>query len=388
MVVARDRYSLAIRATGIALQSNADRLKDSTLASVMVLALFETLSKDNAQSSKIFTKHVNGALSLLALRPTEQFGYPVGRMLFRQIATNIRVDCAQRHVRVPNQLMELFARAAPFCDPDDPLLLVSDLVDGFTDIRAAMQENTGFDPYDLLQWAKRIDERAVSLTSNMPSWWNYDIVYVSRKDSRILSHRYHLYRDHRIAQLWNTIRMMRIRLNEMIHNLAGKIRIDAQGCGPEEDSLDSGCIQLHSSQIIQKMAADICASVPQFVRNSKDALKRSPTRVASGYFLIWPLFTAGASALVPVEVYQYAVDQLKYIGMTSKIPQAFEAAKQLEFRETKEDWSVWLRPISTHFFCHLRHTNIISGSTCFIYFENSDTPRKYQNSSGYVVLQS
>ena len=74
------------------------------------------------------------------------------------------------------------------------------------------------DSKSIIRHAKMIDEQAASLISSMPPNWQYKTVFIDADDSAVYGNHYHLYPDHRMAQLWNSVRMTRLLLNEVIHH--------------------------------------------------------------------------------------------------------------------------------------------------------------------------
>jgi hypothetical protein len=73
MVRARREYVSALRLTNAALRSPIEAKKDSTLFSVMILSIFETVTGNNDRSLAAWAEHVNGAAALVKLRGKDQF---------------------------------------------------------------------------------------------------------------------------------------------------------------------------------------------------------------------------------------------------------------------------------------------------------------------------
>jgi hypothetical protein len=94
--MARVNYISALRLTNEALQTRDLATKDSTLLSVLLLDLFEKITKRSQQSFESLTKHANGALARLKLRGTNQFNNHVGLRLFLQLSSTVLIACIQR----------------------------------------------------------------------------------------------------------------------------------------------------------------------------------------------------------------------------------------------------------------------------------------------------
>jgi hypothetical protein len=80
---ARESYVVALRLVGEALQSRDQATKDPTLVSVLLLDLFEKLTRTH-RSSESWTKHMKGAIELVKLRGDAQFRSVLGLRLFLQ----------------------------------------------------------------------------------------------------------------------------------------------------------------------------------------------------------------------------------------------------------------------------------------------------------------
>lgn len=335
MESARKHYIRAIRTTNTALVSPEKALLDDTLASVTVLSLFETLAydgeDDGEESTDNWANHVNGSVELLKRRGMRQFQSAIGVTLFKQIASNIRVYCVQRKLRVSTEFRSLCSVAEPFLDTEDPVWRFSAIVEAFTDIRAGIRSREITDPFAIICLAKKLDDEALALTASMPTSWQYDVVQTNREDAGIFGGEYHIYKDHRIAQLWNSIRMTRLLLHEIIHS---------QAASASEGNSASLCdlLQDHSAGIGAQVATEICLSVGQFTGSLPCISAMFSPTVASGCALIWPLCVVGASSLSSRPLCAFAVDRLRWIGKELNIPQAVEAAKGLETGTLSQEW--------------------------------------------------
>ncbi len=124
--------------------------------------------------------------------------------------------------------------------------------------------------------------------------------------------------------MWNTIRMTRLLLNEMIHESLAKVRSDS-GCDtiPNYSSLRD-----HHAKLARDIAMEILASVPQFTQFSPNRTKLFPPTVASICFLIWPLEVVGTSALSTWPMRVYVMSRSRYMGAQMNIRQALDVAEK------------------------------------------------------------
>jgi hypothetical protein len=61
-------------------------------------------------------------------------------------------------------------------------------------------------------------------------------------------------------------------------------------------------------------------------------------RVSGGYFLIWPLLLAGTTDIASEPARQFAIKNLKSIGLNMGIQQALALAATIESRTDIDPW--------------------------------------------------
>ncbi|OAL22591.1 hypothetical protein AYO22_07149 [Fonsecaea multimorphosa] len=378
MVDARHHYSIAIKHINLALQSKERLLHDDTLAAILLLAQFETFSADKSTQSNSWGSHIHGALTLLGLRPRQQFESPVGMKLFRHISSSIYVDAIQHRRRLPPQFLDLRAVAAPFQPRSDPLVRLAEIMNDFIDLRATIAERGGTTSASANAWswierAQAIEQQECAFLADLPPTWRFKVVtrgapktcfsdehHSSYNNVDHIYHgTYHLYGDPRILQAWNIVRMTRLVLNEIVYKCICAMKGLSRRSNPVSswDSrpfFDWAGLELESANVVNELASDICYSVPQFVQmppsgSAATSSQYSPvstnsdntTSLAACYFLIWPLYVAASSPVVSAstdDVRRYAIDRLRYMEARMKIPQAGIVAQKLEQGDLREDW--------------------------------------------------
>ena len=90
---ARMKYVPAIRQVNVALGSPEIAWKDSTMASVILLGMFEVIVSPSQKSWETYTRHLNGAIELAKMGSLQQFETDVGISLFKHLSLNIIVNC-------------------------------------------------------------------------------------------------------------------------------------------------------------------------------------------------------------------------------------------------------------------------------------------------------
>lgn len=98
MEQARMEYCKALRLTNIALQLSETARKNSTLLSIKVLSMYETVTGSSQKSLEVWADHIRGASALIKLRGSEQLEMPEGRRLVIHVTSYILITCMQREM--------------------------------------------------------------------------------------------------------------------------------------------------------------------------------------------------------------------------------------------------------------------------------------------------
>jgi Fungal specific transcription factor domain len=327
--LASRRYVSALQLANFALQSESQSLKDSTLVAILLLGLFEITVSENQSSYAPWTHHIDGATSLFILRGPRQFESSMGLKIFNHINSCVLVSANQRGVRVSPEFKALKAYATRYIDATDPVSRFFEISEQFAELRASIGEGRLCESAQIIKYSKGLDDQIQMLVMTLPAHWKYETIFIPMDSKLVYGDHYHIYPDHQRAQYWNSIRMTRLILNEMIHNRITDEMLSGHFIPPAWLELLSQTVQTAA-----EMAAEICASVPQFTQHPSPTGPRflSPKScvVAQGYFLLWPLSIAGEARLTPEPIRVYVIDRLRYIGYQMKIPHALSIAQEIE----------------------------------------------------------
>jgi len=343
MIRARRDYVTALQLTHAALRSPSEVKKDSTLFAVMILSIFETVTGNNARSLAAWTEHINGAAALVKLRGQEQFNTQAGKRMFLQVTSNLMLSCIQRTLPMPSHIVELRKSAEQFMDAENPAWRLSGIIIDLTIFRAAIRDGEIVGPRAIIDTALEIDHRFVSVFENLPEYWQYEIVYTDETPHLIWNGVYHVYKEFWVAHIWNGMRTCRILIHEIIRDqlLAASYSIE-----PIYTASESLTQNESSEAIMIQMRDDILGSVPHHTQSSMIETKtfiHCPHQFIEGsrsYFVLWPLYLAGAMDLTTQKIREWAITRLRDIGNTAGLRQAIVVA---EYLETKRHISVWDR---------------------------------------------
>jgi hypothetical protein len=324
MRIARRTYAKALRKTNEALAHFSTACSNSTLVSVLLLGLFESIIWTHAGTPGCWTTHTRGAFAIIKLRGLQQFETSIGQQLFIQVATKVCINSLQQKLRLPTGLEDLIERVVQY-NPDSPPHQLIRLTSSVSNLAADIHVGTYSAP-KAVRMLLQLDEEYKQFAEHLPLNWQYNKFTLEKPEEIVYGNTGHWYPDHRALQLWNSYRMTRILLNEAVHAL-----VDST---PTDSKTQSRCQAIDN---IEKMATEICASFSYFVRCSNLGIHRSettlmvptlPTSRALAASLLWPLSAVRGASLASNDIRAYSVKSLRYLGTVSRAPQAAEIASK------------------------------------------------------------
>lgn len=233
-----------------------------------------------------------------------------------------------------------------------------------------MQDGDG-DPASIVSDILKLDDELDIIKFMLQTLWRYEIVRLERPAEHVFGNVYHIYTTPWVINMWNILRMCRIRLFNFMRAQVNK----GLSCSPPRFSEEDAQIHLNTCKgVISSQMLDLCASTPQLtgqiafphqVKHDLDLLSKGVESVnlrnnkfklhAQGTFLepfkstgldhlIGPLYEMGRSDYGP-RLTRWAVDQLYFIARTIGTRQAIMLAEEL--KEKLKDESklmVWNDP--------------------------------------------
>jgi hypothetical protein len=315
MAQAKRSYAKALAKTNAALSNSATAKTDAVLVSVLLLSLYESIICADAGTPENWTKHTHGAFALIQLRGRNQLDTPVGRALFIQVANIICVDNLRSGTRVAPDLVELQKAALRYTD-ECPRFGMSRSTGELTNLLADVRSGH-LTPLGIVDATQQLEAKHTAFILGLPAYWQYAVEELDKVQPDMYRRTIHHYSSNRAAQFWNSYRMTRILLNGIMHAAA-------QNLLPLDKTLLA-----RAERNVNEMAADICASVPQFT----DPRQFS---IASAGTLLWPLSAVRSADLVGEELREYAEGRLRFLGRGLRIPQAEKVASCREIDALKD----------------------------------------------------
>lgn len=331
---ARNTYSKALAQTNAAIANTNTAILDKTLAAVLLLGLFESVAFQGDSSLNNWTSHTFGTLQLLRLRNKRKpENLQLARQLFIHASYNIRISCLQRAKPVPKELIDLEPLAADSHN-SRPLAHLVPMLDQVAAIRC--KAATGRTP-DLVLQALEIDAElgtfATALHEGMPLTPDADgnVPLVQYKDFMN-----HAFANRRIAKYNNSVRMMRLFLNDFISQGAAAVEAEMAGYMPLSE-FGLGDLQATAAKNIMEITRDVLQTIPMYLEHKDNGGKFAP----SARVLFWPLSVTLSCTACPESVRALIGAHLDKMGSDLNFPQAAAAAKVQLMDDTitgAKDW--------------------------------------------------
>ncbi|RAL05170.1 Zn(II)2Cys6 transcription factor [Aspergillus ibericus CBS 121593] len=332
-IAADKEYGQALQLLTSAVADKQQARDNFTLASVLMLAIFEVVTSRGARFIDNWTNHINGAAALLELRGVEQLQEEQGLQLFLQLRYQIIISCLQRQARVPDTVLEC-ARVAMFLRPHsvaygDRLITT---MGRLSNLRADINEKALTDRKKMLEEAYSIEAELMSWLMSLPEIFAYTTVEDPNPrfgwGPQPYNNRYHVYSDFWVCNSWNQYRIVRIIVCDLILTCIRELNAGS----PLSPDLANHTAQIRNTA--RQLASDVCASVPFHFSdsalrlatglNGTGALDEVPIQQGfiRGMLLLWPLAMAGATRGKHHPLRKWVLECFHLIGNDMGIDQA------------------------------------------------------------------
>lgn len=330
---ARAEYVSAIQLTNAALRSPQESREDSTLLSVMLLGMYEMITHQDEQSVSSWANHINGSVALLKLRGREHLYTLTGIRIFQQVTIWVLANCMYRGISIPPEFLDLRKSLAGFINIRSFGWVLAETIMRFASHMEAMKKGALSDPCQLVEIALEIDRHLLSMAEDHPQ--PYEVVPLSTPSKFCYGNYYHIYPNLGFAHRWNMLRIIRIYAHQVI--LKQLLRSSASTLFK---IIDDPIAQYGMSiSIIEKLSAEICASVPQHLGLASSTSPQFHERIpmsknCAGYhFVVWPLSVVGHLTITTEDRRLWVADCLDFIADSIGMRQATVIATGLRQKQ-------------------------------------------------------
>ncbi|KAI2634477.1 hypothetical protein GGS21DRAFT_539321 [Xylaria nigripes] len=345
---ALSEYSLALARTNSALRDKDAQLSDGTLAAVLMLGMFESISAKQLNTSN-WGSHVKGAVQLVKARGKKQLSTKIGLQLFTAVRSLMTIYCLTTST-APIMGADWWLEDTDFgkIDMGARILMIktSEIRAHMIEImdRAVKTPQTVELMLDIIRKAQAMDREVAAWQQGLPPDWQHTTVAwednVPNGDygkAEVFPGRVDVYNDIWIASSANSARVCRLILHSMI------VRCAAWVCAPVDYRITPEYAT--ASSVCRDAITDIIASVPYFLGwNLKRKGQQAQTtnygtfacgeegiKGLAGYLITWPLTVVISQDYATDAQRAWAVGRLRKIGWDFGVKYAL-ALSQLQMR--------------------------------------------------------
>lgn len=329
--LAYTHYARALTYTNKALSDSGLAVLDSTLLSVLLLGLFEALIFKGRQTPNNWDAHTQGSMALLRLRGEAQLETRLGEYLFLHASGIINVGCAQRCIKVPSELGSLQQHAIRSIGQQNPGIRTQSMVQAFAELRLELYKAP---PLQLLQKALELNEEVLAMLEDLDKLAPFEVVSSGPILERISAYkgRFYKYSSLRISRHWNTMRLLRLFINDCIYEITSLEDIDLRIPGDKTKK--------QQSRIRSTAKASAEEAISGILYSAPFALELSECPFLSARLLIYAFSSIVVSDLTPPSAALFARNRLAFISTQYGLRQATESIAMVSESEYLEDWCV------------------------------------------------
>lgn len=354
-------YVNAIEQLNSALCSPKYVKRDSTLQAINILGIFESVNGLN-KSLDAWRNHINGAASLLQLRGPEQFKTQTGCRLFLQTCSSLVISCLTLNIPIPDHVRTMRAEAEKHViHPGDPVWRFLCTSMAVADLNSRMKPRNALlsveESRSIIARAESLFRELKSILDHSPSDWKPEVV--SGTGVTVYSGYYYAFSSYITAQVFAGICSYRLYLLNIIWRASKSLSLENDLSQDQQQRVDDA----FSSK--KELQLSILATVPQHLGDSSQPLHcntlatdfangdglwtkfssrdHNPfrsvwrpsrdipfVRMAGGYIIQMPLYSAGAADPPNGPIRLFVIDTLRLLGRSMGLSQALVLASMLE----------------------------------------------------------
>ncbi|ESZ96651.1 hypothetical protein SBOR_2961 [Sclerotinia borealis F-4128] len=329
-----DQYAKALKVVNLALQNPVQQKSDQTLASIILLGFFETITQEKT-SITAWGSHIDGAVQIVKMRGKKQLRTKVGVALFQSVRGQMLVNCLSSS-KTPLLGTDWWCADAP---KNEGAASVNRLNLQVAELRGDLNRILTSHPRsaETNELVNEIRTRAIELGQEYQKWeetqtkqtvaWVDNIPGGDITKADVCPGRVDLYADVFACSAWNFSRVSRIFIAAIV------IRCAAWNCYPVDYRTTPEYAQM--SRLGQEMICDIIASVPFMFGWHLDAEGRLKSedvmgggedvmgvKALGGVYTIWPLLSVSCSDFTTDSQRLWVKGRFKFISEVIGLNQA------------------------------------------------------------------
>lgn len=162
-------YVAAIRDINYALSSPQIAINDTTLMSILMAAMFETMLVSPESGMHNVSKHLDGAMSVAYLSLQRRAPSEVFKSLLSTLIQSVIMNCWIQHVPLPSRYWQIRPYVPEKINPHSVHAVLVDVLSRVLEFRDGLKEGRYLDPDAILQKALKLDTELRNFLEDMPS---------------------------------------------------------------------------------------------------------------------------------------------------------------------------------------------------------------------------
>lgn len=171
-------YVAAIRDINSALSSPQIAINDTTLMSILMAAMFETMLVSPESGMQNVSKHLDGAMSVAYLSLQRQAPSDVFKSLLSTLIQSVIMNCWIQHVPLPSRYWQIRPYVPEKINPHSVHAVLVDVLSRVVDFRDGLKEGRYQNPDAILQRALQLDAELKAFVEEMPSHTMFEKCWV------------------------------------------------------------------------------------------------------------------------------------------------------------------------------------------------------------------
>lgn len=342
-------YTKALNGTNAALRSTDSQLSDSTLAAVLLLGLFESITAKQIGMLN-WGSHTEGAIQLVKARGKKQLKTKIGIQLFVAVRTQMIIHSltsGTAPIMGAEWWIDDAARDSTAAKCHRLMIKTGELRAEVTRLMNSFARTPSNIEImlDMIRKVQTVDQEVVAWMRNVPEEWRFVTVawedHVPGGDyarAEVFPGRIDLYRDFYIASVWNTARTARLIHASLV------VRCAAWVCSPVDYRTTPEYAT--AARTCVDTITDVIASVPFHLGwhlGKRHILQKAQldgnfacgdeahVKSLAGYFLTWPLICLNSQDYTTDAQRAWIHGRLAYIGNELGVKYA-HILRQLQIR--------------------------------------------------------
>ncbi|XPS69864.1 hypothetical protein M3J09_002116 [Ascochyta lentis] len=267
-------YISAIKDINLALSSPQTAIQDTTLMSIMMAAMFETMLVSQESGMQNVSKHLEGAMSVAYLSLQQQKPSKIFKALLSTLIQSVIMNSWIQHVPLPSRYKQIRPYVPEKINPHSVHARLVAVLSRVIEFRDELKSGVCWDSEAILQRALELDGSLKTFIEEMPNHTSYEKCWIPPMQATdvqqlVYNWVFHAYPQQFAGHLWNNVRSCRIHLHQLIHQQCS-ILISLKG---ENEYTNLRLQRSASESLTILIAGEICATIPQLLSYS-DYLKQ------------------------------------------------------------------------------------------------------------------